>query len=157
MFKFMTAALVAAFVFLAPSVGNAESLYDVSKYDNAPKHTAASRHTQRRYHKHVQVSVKSSHRSSYLPRTMGPRPRAWCGWYMRSIYGGGPNMNVARNWINYGNSTHPKIGAVVVWPHHVGYIVGQDSRGWIVRSGNWNNRVADVPLNRMGRPIAFRN
>lgn len=68
---------------------------------------------------------------------VGPRPRAWCGWWMRTQRGGGPHLNVAWNWRHYGRSTSPQVGAVVVWRHHVGEIVGQASNGrWIVRSGN---------------------
>jgi len=68
---------------------------------------------------------------------VGPRPRRWCGWWMRTRRGGGPAFNVAWNWRNYGRSTSPQVGAVVVWRHHVGEIVGQASNGqWIVRSGN---------------------
>jgi hypothetical protein len=68
---------------------------------------------------------------------VGPRPRQWCGWWMRTRRGGGPAFNVAWNWRNYGRPTSPQVGAVVVWRHHVGEIVGQASNGrWIVRSGN---------------------
>jgi hypothetical protein len=68
---------------------------------------------------------------------VGPRPRRWCGWWMRTRRGGGPAFNVAWNWRNYGRPTSPQVGAVVVWRHHVGEIVGQASNGrWIVRSGN---------------------
>ena len=68
---------------------------------------------------------------------VGPRPRAWCGWWMRTQRGGGPHLNVAWNWRNYGSATSPQVGAVVVWRHHVGEIVGRASNGqWIVRSGN---------------------
>ena len=68
---------------------------------------------------------------------VGPRPRRWCGWWMRTQRGGGPHLNVAWNWRSYGRPTSPQVGAVVVWRHHVGEIVGQASNGkWIVRSGN---------------------
>jgi hypothetical protein len=68
---------------------------------------------------------------------LGPRPRRWCGWWMRSQRGGGPHLNVAWNWSRWGSPTVPQIGAVVVWRHHVGEIVGQAANGmWIVRSGN---------------------
>lgn len=68
----------------------------------------------------------------------GPRPGAWCGWYMRTKFGGGPEYNLARNWAKRGVSAGgPRIGAVVVWPHHVGVIVGRSSNGrWLVHSGN---------------------
>lgn len=68
----------------------------------------------------------------------GPRPGKWCGWYMRTLRGGGPELNVAWNWSRWGRAASgPQVGAVVVWRHHVGEIVGQASNGqWIVRSGN---------------------
>lgn len=86
------------------------------------------------------------------------RPRAWCGWYMRQVKGvSNPSFNVARAWVKWGDPSGPMLGAVVVWPHHVGYISGYDKRGWLVTSGNWNNRIATVPLSRMPRNIiAYR-
>jgi hypothetical protein len=73
---------------------------------------------------------------------LGPRPAQWCGWYMRSLLGGGPEYNLAANWRNYGNATSPQVGAVVVWAHHVGIITGRGSDGqWIVKSGNYSGRV----------------
>ena len=68
---------------------------------------------------------------------LGPRPRQWCGWWMRSRRGGGPELNLAWNWSRWGRPSSPQVGAVVVWRHHVGEIVGRASNGqWIVRSGN---------------------
>ena len=56
---------------------------------------------------------------------------------MRTRHGGGPEMNVAWNWSRYGSPGAPQIGAIVVWRHHVGEIVGQAPNGqWIVLSGN---------------------
>lgn len=67
----------------------------------------------------------------------GPRPRAWCGWWMRTQRGGGPHLNVAWNWSKWGRPSGPQVGAVVVWRHHVGEIVGRAENGkWLVRSGN---------------------
>jgi hypothetical protein len=75
---------------------------------------------------------------------VGPRPRRWCGWWMRTQRGGGPEFNLAWNWRKYGRSTTPQVGAVVVWRHHVGEIVGQTPSGmWIVRSGNDGGRVRE--------------
>lgn len=46
-------------------------------------------------------------------------------------------MNLARNWARWGRPSGPRVGAVVVWPYHVGMITGQTADGrWIVRSGN---------------------
>ena len=85
---------------------------------------------------------------------VGPRPGAWCGWYMRTRHGGGPEMNVAANWRNYGRSGSPQVGAIVVWPHHVGEIVGRHSNGqWIVLSGNDSNAVRRRPRSISGATI----
>jgi hypothetical protein len=73
---------------------------------------------------------------------LGGRPSAWCGWYMRTRHGGGPEMNLAWNWSRYGSAAPPQIGAIVVWRHHVGEIVGQAPNGqWIVLSGNDGGQV----------------
>jgi hypothetical protein len=68
----------------------------------------------------------------------GGRPRAWCGWEMRQLVGGdpGPEYNLARNWAHWGHAGPAGIGAVVVWPHHVGKIVGQQNGEWVIESGN---------------------
>ncbi|MDX2309542.1 MAG: hypothetical protein NW216_14980 [Hyphomicrobium sp.] len=81
----------------------------------------------------------SAERASYGRSSgAGPRPRKWCGWWMRTQKGGGPEYNVAWNWRNYGSPAGgPMVGAVVVWRHHVGMIVGRSDNGmWIVKSGN---------------------
>jgi hypothetical protein len=74
---------------------------------------------------------------------VGPRPGRWCGWYMRTRHGGGPEYNLARNWRKRGTPLPgPQVGAIVVWNHHVGEIVGQAANGrWLVHSGNDSNRV----------------
>jgi hypothetical protein len=87
------------------------------------------------------------------------RPYAWCGWFMRSQVGGdpGPSYNLARSWAHYGsNAGGPTVGAIVVWPHHVGKIVGQENGQWIVQSGNDGHAVRTRPRSLAGA-IAFRN
>lgn len=87
------------------------------------------------------------------------RPSAWCGWYMRSQVGGdpGPSYNLARSWAHYGsNAGGPSVGAIVVWRHHVGKIVGQENGQWIVESGNDGHAVRTRPRSLAGA-IAFRN
>ena len=87
------------------------------------------------------------------------RPYAWCGWFMRSQVGSdpGPNYNLARSWAHYGsNAGGPTVGAIVVWPHHVGKIVGQQNGQWIVHSGNDGHAVRTRPRSLAGA-IAFRN
>lgn len=82
---------------------------------------------------------------------VGPRPARWCGWWMRTQFGGGPELNLARNWKNWGRSSGPKVGAVVVWSSHVGVITGRSASGqWIVKSGNDGGRVRERPRSVAG-------
>ena len=86
------------------------------------------------------------------------RPGAWCGWYMRGQVGSdpGPSYNLARSWARYGsNAGGPSVGAIVVWRHHVGKIVGQENGQWIVQSGNDGRGVRARPRSLAGA-IAFR-
>ncbi|MEO1205652.1 MAG: hypothetical protein AAFV45_04915 [Pseudomonadota bacterium] len=99
----------------------------------------------------------SSYRKVYAtpPRHVagvGPRPGKWCGWWMRTQKGGGPEFNVAWNWRKYGTPVSgPRVGAVVIWRHHVGMITGQTANGrWIVKSGNDGNRVRERPRSVKG-------
>ena len=64
---------------------------------------------------------------------------------MRTQRGGGPEYNLAWNWSRRGQPTEPKVGAVVVWRHHVGEITGRAKNGqWIVRSGNDGDACASA-------------
>lgn len=85
------------------------------------------------------------------------RPHAWCGWQMRQWFGGDSSYNLAANWSHRGVSTNAHVGAVVVWPHHVGYITGFDTSRhlWIVRSGNDGHQVRERPRSIAGT-IAIR-
>jgi hypothetical protein len=79
------------------------------------------------------------------------RPSRWCGWWMRTQKGGGPELNLARNWSRWGRPTVPQVGAVVVWRHHVGEITGRAANGqWIVRSGNDGGGVRERPRSVAG-------
>lgn len=82
---------------------------------------------------------------------LGLRPARWCGWWMRSQLGGGPELNLARNWKGWGRPSGPRVGAVVVWSHHVGIITGRAGNGqWIVKSGNDGGRVRERPRSVAG-------
>lgn len=88
--------------------------------------------------------AKSSHGA-------GARPARWCGWWMRTQKGGGPELNLAWNWTHWGRPSGPQVGAVVVWPHHVGMITGRSANGqWIVKSGNDGGRVRERPRSVAG-------
>lgn len=90
----------------------------------------------------------------------GRKPAKWCGWYMRRIlHYGNSSYNMARQWASYGHAARgPRIGAVIVWRHHVGIIVGRSRGRWIIHQGNHRNRVATVATSqrRVRQAIAFR-
>ena len=96
-------------------------------------------------------------RTAYRGGGYGGRPRAWCGWEMRHLVGAdpGPQYNLARNWAHWGRAGAPGVGAVVVWAHHVGKIVGQENGQWIIRSGNDGHAVRTRPRSIAGA-IAIR-
>jgi hypothetical protein len=89
--------------------------------------------------------------------SVGGRPSAWCGWEMRQLVGRDPGaeFNLARKWAQWGHAGPAGVGAVVVWPHHVGMIVGRENGQWIVKSGNDGNRVRTRPL-PISNAIAIR-
>lgn len=90
-------------------------------------------------------------------RALGPRPRAWCGWYLGRLLGRHDRrLWLARNWAGEGtNAGGPGIGVVVVWRHHVGIITGRRGTQWVVKSGNDSHRVRERPRSLAGA-IAFR-
>jgi hypothetical protein len=90
-------------------------------------------------------------------RGLGGRPAAWCGWAMRQLVGSdpGPSYNLARNWAHWGHAGAPGIGAVVVWPHHVGKIVGRENGQWVIESGNDGHALRTRPRSIAGA-IAIR-
>ena len=103
------------------------------------------------------TSPETTYRHGFAHAGVGGRPRAWCGWEMRQLVGSdpGPSFNLARNWAHWGHSGPPGVGAVVVWAHHVGKIVGQENGKWVIRSGNDGNRVRTRPLS-IAHAIAIR-
>jgi hypothetical protein len=112
---------------------------------------AKSRHHQRHSH------YRHHHGHHHASQQAG-RPRAWCGWFMRGQVGSdpGPSFNLARSWAHYGsNADGPQVGAIVVWRHHVGKIVGQENGQWIIQSGNDGHAVRTRPRSIAGA-IAFR-
>lgn len=126
-----------------------------TSYSNTQKMTK-TKVTKRRYSQDPITTVVNGV-GHFLSSILGPRPGAWCGWWMRLQKGGGPEYNLARNWAHRGsNAGGPKVGAVVVWPHHVGIITGKAPNGmWIVKSGNDSGGVRERPRSVAGA-IAFR-
>jgi hypothetical protein len=151
----LTAALAVTLT-LAQSAHAREDHHRHGVYHDASRDVFAGRHSARRYFDSAPDAFAWSARSSYQGG-YGGRPRAWCGWQMRQLVGGdpGPQFNLASNWARWGHAGPAGIGAVVVWPHHVGKIVGQENGEWIVQSGNDGNRVRTRALPLSGA-IAIR-
>jgi hypothetical protein len=124
-------------------------------------HHYASRHSRYAYrHARYEYGQDADSHVSYASggHVSGGRPRAWCGWYMRGQVAGdpGPSYNLARSWAHYGsNAGGPRVGAIVVWSHHVGKIVGEENGHWIVQSGNDGHAVRTRARSLAGA-IAFR-
>jgi hypothetical protein len=113
----------------------------------------------RHHHHHYSYHHHYYHHAYGSRHHYAGRPGAWCGWYMRSQVGGDPgsSFNLARSWARYGsNAGGPTVGAIVVWRHHVGKIVGHENGQWIVQSGNDGHAVRTRPRSLAGA-IAFRN
>ena len=108
------------------------------------------------HHSHHRQSANASVHGRHYARHGG----AWCGAYMRHVFGvSDPRLNLARNWASVGSSAGgPQVGAVVVWPHHVGVIrSGPNGNGeWLVESGNDGGAVRTRYRSLHGA-IAFRN
>jgi hypothetical protein len=122
-----------------------------------PHAQVQARKSYARYGASRKFSAKASSRTSYAKvssrgsKGVGPRPSRWCGWWMRTQKGGGPELNLARNWAHWGRPSGPRIGAVVVWSHHVGMITGRSASGqWIVKSGNDGGQVRERPRSVAG-------
>jgi hypothetical protein len=127
---------------------------NVHAFDNArvhvPLHRVASAYYQ----------VQLPHRSRvYVSAGPDTRPAQWCGWFMRQMLGVADRAyNRALSWATWGHSAGgPRVGAVVVWRHHVGMIEGgPDKNGrWLVRSGNDGHTVRTRYLSLAGA-VAFR-
>lgn len=91
---------------------------------------------------------------------IGPKPRRWCGWFMQHDTGvtsrsTGLNLNRAIEWRRVGRATSAGVGAIVVWAHHVGRIIGGTPGKWIVRSGN-DGRAVRERVRSVAGAVAFR-
>jgi hypothetical protein len=141
----------------------------------APAQPAPHRQHHKHHHRHEQIAHQRGHshhvakvqhqhlllRPTHQVRWFGPdtRPSQWCGWFMRQMFRvADREYNRAAKWAEWGRrSPGPRVGAVVVWRHHVGLIEGgPDNRGqWLVHSGN-DGRVVRTRYMSLARAIAFR-
>ena len=142
----LTMAVAAACVFAQSAEARGYHHHYRSSYHHHAYHHYARRHG------HARRETAAAYRGSY-----GARPSRWCGWEMRQLVGAdpGPSYNLARNWARWGHAGPAGVGAVVVWPHHVGKIVGQEHGTWVIQSGNDGHRVRTRPRSIAGA-IAIR-
>jgi|SRR5216683_7100968 hypothetical protein len=117
---------------------------------------AHTHHQQQRVARHSTVSRAYA----YAPGReygYGSRPAAWCGWEMRQLVSSdpGPEFNLARNWARWGRPGPVGVGAIVVWSHHVGKIVGKEGGMWVIESGNDDHATRTRPRSISGA-IAIR-
>jgi hypothetical protein len=161
----LTAAVVAALAFVHSAQAREHD------YRRGVHHYARYVHHYARYHVSTHLGSAPSRFGSTMEmsgyerlagnadrRGYGGRPSAWCGWQMRHLVDSdpGPQFNLARNWSRWGHAGPAGVGAVVVWPHHVGKIVGQEGGKWIIQSGNdGGNRMRTRPRS-IGGAIAIR-
>ena len=83
--------------------------------------------------------------------------RAWCGCYLANHFGYQDKaLWKASQWAKIGRRVpYPMVGAIAVYPHHVGVITGVPKRGEIVLlSGNDGNQVRERSRSTKGI-IAF--
>ena len=166
----LTMAVAAACAFAQPAQARGyhhRSSYDRHEYHHYARshayHHFARRHVyaRRAYASEAASQGRSQRPGGYTPRRIayrggGGRPRAWCGWYMRRLLGvADPSYNLARNWAHWGHGGAPGVGAVVVWAHHVGKIVGREGGQWVIQSGNDGHTVRTRPRSIAGA-IAIR-
>jgi hypothetical protein len=82
-----------------------------------------------------------------------PRPRAWCGWWMRHHKGvADRSFNLAINWLRYGRAAGgPVPGAIGVMRHHVFEVRQVLGNGMVLGvSGNDSHAVRTRPRSTRG-------
>lgn len=133
--------------------------------------TEASAHSVHRHHAYHPHRWRVSYRhrphfsrpgNFYGNNVAAARARGlpWCGAEMADEMGihgqQGRELWLARNWARVGTPTSAHVGAVVVWPHHVGRIVGEENGRWVVRSGNVDGGVRST-IRSLAGAIAVRD
>ena len=155
---FAVASIFVVTAFATPSLARPlyQSSAESSSASGYQSRASRSAHRTSRYHHYARSGSTRSHyvsrgHSTRSSHASGARPARWCGWWMRTQKGGGAELNLAHNWKNWGRPSGPRVGAVVVWSHHVGMITGRTASGqWIVKSGNDGGRVRERPRSVAG-------
>jgi len=150
--------ILAAVLLCAAMPAAAQTRYDNDGRTIAQGDVAGSRGGDRRL-----VGVERgprSRRAAHHGAAQGldPRPRAWCGWWLRQQLGVADRaFNLARRWASIGTPAHgPSAGVIAVWRHHVGIVTSVPGPGRIVlKSGNDGHAVRERERSTRGI-IAYR-
>lgn len=89
---------------------------------------------------------------------LGPRPRAWCGWWMRGQVDQdpGPAFNLARNWARWGvRISGPQEGALGVQAHHVFKVLAVTGPGKVLAISGNDGHAVRTRERSTGRVIAW--
>jgi hypothetical protein len=104
----------------------------------------------------VTVSPKNYAAAQCLPKSWAHSTRTNAKHLPELQAAAAENRWLARSWAHYGSDAGgPSVGAIVVWRHHVGKIVGHENGQWIVQRGNDGHAVRTRPRSLAGA-IAFR-
>ncbi len=123
------------------------------------RHHVSHHHYRHVRHHRQHNDVVSAHVASNEGRPADCYGIPWCGCWLKHALGvvsTALNLNRAIEWAQWGHATTAHVGAVVVWPHHVGRIVARKDDKWIVESGNDGHRVRARARSLAGA-IAFRD
>ena len=151
--------LVAAFFVFAGVIAFSQTDAEARPHHRKHHHSVHRTAHKHRVAHHVPRATRRHFRGARSAAARGGgKPRAWCGWWLgRHLGMPRRDLWLARNWARVGRSAGgPRIGAVVVWRHHVGIITGRAGAKWVVKSGNDGNAVRERPRSISGA-IAFRH
>jgi uncharacterized protein (TIGR02594 family) len=112
--------------------------------------------------KEVPGSGSNPRISEYLASTTygsAPDSVPWCSAYVNWVFWPyGTNSAAAISWESWGERLKsPKYGCVVVWPHHVGFYIGEgrDPRYGAILSGNSQDKVQILEYS-LDNAVAYR-
>lgn len=83
----------------------------------------------------------------------------WCGCWLRTALGiADSSLNLAANWARVGQPATIETANIVVWPHHVGKLLGHRPGQLLIQSGNDGGAVRTrwVSPNIRGHVLAYR-
>lgn len=121
---------------------NSEKSFGLNRSE---KRLAHGRDLQRRLPIGVALEPGESAAGFIGSRPSGCPARAWCGcWLAQHLGMSDRSLWLARRWASLGmDAGGPRVGAIVVWRHHVGKITAVDGHRIRVLSGNDGRAVRD--------------